>query len=385
VKKKRTVRRRLQQKSPPVVFFVLIALILAGFVYLIVNEQSPKNLSYSNNSQVLGISKVSGFFDFLKSLISKKSSSTSSQIQQVVKLPETTSKTNREVGNAGDLYPYGKINESTVIEMPLSAKGGVVQATLSGNLKFYLIYPSNIPEGSMVTLTPYYSMPTAKNAIPLSNELGYGLDITMDTARHGELPANMYAVFDLDQGKTVSQIRKDKKLNYFCDPTSVTFNPSACAFLNNVPLSLHTNQQYAVVAPIRSDNLTHLASMEPTIPIGFENLLVVPVSKETSLIPQKLSKELLADLVKANGIDTQTTIYRTEAITQAIEHGLYTPETITSMVLEYRGTKEFEDIKRYYQLPKLKAYINKLQHGTNLSDDEKVLAEKLSGFSYDFV
>jgi len=326
---------------------------------------------------VLGFKKI--HFPLPNALLSSSKKQQTSEVKTNFEdkdIPRTSSG-NREVGNAGELYPYGTMNESTVVRMPVHGDGGVVSATLSGNLTLYVVYPNNIAHGTQMELTPYYSMPTAKKAVPLSNELGYGVDILMENTKYGELPATMFAVFDLDQGKTIQTIRNDRNARYFCDPSISSFNPAACALVNNVPLSEHTSQKYAVVSPIRTEKFANMVTMEPTIPIGYDNLLVVELNSERTLIPQKLSKELLTDLTNANMVSGVGNIHRLEAAVHIVQNSMYKPEHIGSFDSVFSGISPFGDIKIYYELPKYKSLFEKAKSGENLNDVEKAYSIKL--------
>jgi len=84
--------------------------------------------------------------------------------------------TNRVTGNAGEFFPYGDIKEDTIVSDLIGSEGGVLTAQLSSGVKVYLIVPPNYSGigGDVYKLTPYFSMPTSKNAPALPTDLGYG-------------------------------------------------------------------------------------------------------------------------------------------------------------------------------------------------------------------
>lgn len=207
-------------------------------------------------------------------------------------------------GKAGDLFPYAKTYPFESVDFAAGPEGQSVKLPLPKDVTAYIVFPPGIygKETMPYKATPYLSMPTAADGPLLSDDLGYGFELlrTSRTSPGGAGGDGAFVVFDLDQGKTVALINANPKLRKYCSPAVTTFNPYMCAYVNNVPASEHTNHKYAVVAPIRSAGLRHLAVMLPTLPIGFDNLVVAEISVSGAYIPVKLDKETTESLLNAS-------------------------------------------------------------------------------------
>ena len=207
-------------------------------------------------------------------------------------------------GKAGDLFPYATTYPFESVDFAAGAEGLSVKLPLPKNVTAWIVFPPGIygAEAMPYKATPYLSMPTASDGPLLSDDLGYGFELlrTSRSSPGGAGGDGAFVVFDLDQGKTVAQINANPKLRKYCSPAVATFNPYMCAYINNVPASEYTNRKYAVVAPIRSPGLRHLAVMLPTLPIGFDNLVVAEISVSGAYIPVKLDKETTESLMNAS-------------------------------------------------------------------------------------
>ncbi|OGC50642.1 hypothetical protein A2716_03080 [candidate division WWE3 bacterium RIFCSPHIGHO2_01_FULL_40_23] len=269
------------------------------------------------------------------------------------------SDTNRVRGTAGEESPYGEIKEEKIVSAAIGSEGGVLRAELSNNIKVYLVVPPNYSGfgGDVYKLTPYFSMPTSENAPALPTDFGFGVDFEIENSHFDNIEP-LYLIFDLDGGKTISEIRKDPKLNQFCLPTVTEFDPAGCAFLKNISTKDHTNTKYAVVSPIRNPEYDNLMFMNTTVPIGYDNLLVVQITKQATFIPVKLSKDVLTDLIRAN--KPGFTMPQIEAITLAIQNNIFHKDpTIYDHINKvfYSGGDPFESFKALDVLPKYKDYL----------------------------
>jgi hypothetical protein len=288
-------------------------------------------------------------------------------------LPDKTTGT-RVRGTAGENFPYGEVQDGKVYTTLLNDEGGVLAVDLPKNIKAYLIVPPNYTGigGDVFTITPYFSMPTSSKAPALPDTLGYGFDFEIENA-HWEDIEPLYLVFDLDQGKTIAEITKDSKLSSFCLPTLNSFNPAGCALLKGVPLANHTNPKYAVVSPVRDLEHNDAMFMNSTIPIGYDNLIVVQITKQATYIPFPLSKELLTDLIHAN--KPGYTMPQVEALSQAVTNNIYYNDPVTFSNISkglYAFGDPFETLKVLGFLPKFKNYLLEL----------KTQAEKLATPQY---
>ncbi len=221
-------------------------------------------------------------------------------------------------GQAGEFYPYGKTYDFESVYFSSTSEGAVLRLPLPKNIVAYLVVP---PGGGNAgfQVTPYLSMPTTPKAPALPDDLGYGFEL-MGTGLNERGSYNGYIVFDLDQGKTVAEINKSPKLRKYCSPEQTTFNPQMCALKTGTPVTEHTSAKYAVVSPIRSDDHTNLMTMFPTVPVGFDNLVVAEVNTFGTIIPVKLNKEALKGLIDANNGDVSGMPFF-EAVAHALAEG----------------------------------------------------------------
>ncbi len=286
-------------------------------------------------------------------------------LQQFTNKQGTQQKANtkRLTGNAGETYPYGNIKEETITSDLFDDEGGVLTAYLSNNIRAYLIVPPGYSGygGDVYKLTPYFSMPTSKKAPALPTDLGYGVDFEIENT-HSDNIEPLYLVFDLDQGKTVAQIANDQKIKNYCLPTLPTFNATGCALLNKVPLSDHTNTKYGVVSPVRDADYTNLMFMNSTIPIGFDNLVVVQITKQATFIPIVLSQDVLTDVVKAD--KPGFTIPLIEGLVHAVNNNISYDDSEVYYNLNkalFSGGDPIDSEKVLQILPKYKEYLSKMK------------------------
>jgi hypothetical protein len=270
--------------------------------------------------------------------------------------PKTES--GRVRGNAAETAPYGDIKDDKVTSNLIGPEGGVVTADLAGNVKAYLVVPPGYsdPEGNVYKLTPYFSMPTSKNAPALPADLGFGVDFEIENLNHDSIEP-LFLVFDLDQGRTVNKILKDKKLNGVCLPTVPWFDPMGCAFLNNIPITSHTSNLYAVVSPIRDVQYNQLMFMNNTVPVGFDNLIVTEITNQATFIPVKLSRDVLVDLIRAN--KPGFTMPQTEAMVSSVKYGIIAddPLDIPGLGSLFRSGSILQALKVIDILPQIPAYL----------------------------
>ncbi len=230
-------------------------------------------------------------------------------------------KSDRITGNAGELYPYGEIDDKKVLYRPFDEFGTVAIFNMPNNVRAYVIVPPAYGSEDTLVITPYESMPTNKEAVELNSDLGYGFELEMQNFDWDEINP-LYVVFDLDQGKTVQEIIKNEKLAYACNPTLTSFNPSVCALMNKVPLGDHTTYQYGILTPARDEANVDVMWMNTTIPIGFENLIVAEIKRQGTYIPQKLTKEIVTDLIKSNKLGEQFAIPMMDIYAHALKLNL---------------------------------------------------------------
>jgi hypothetical protein len=313
-----------------------------------------------------------GFLVFGKTALSKLQNA-----EQSTAL-EDKAKTDRVKGNAGALYPYGDVQEDKVASALFTHnEGGTLAADLANNVKVYVIAPpgSPDPDGNVYSLTPYFSMPTSQRAPALPTDLGYGVDFEVEGAHGDHIPAT-YVVFDLDQGKTVNEIAKDKKLSYFCLPTASTFNPAGCALLKGIPTSDHTNLKYGVVSPIRDVEHNDLMFMNTTIPIGYDNLIVTVVNTQATFIPIRLTKDVLTDVIRAD--KPGYTMPLTEAMVHAVNNDIFYDDPAVYYNLNKSisyADSPFDIYKSLSILPKYKTYLDKLKVEAPKHATQDILAD----------
>jgi len=275
----------------------------------------------------------------------------------------STATTDRVRGNAGEFYPYGDVQADKDVASLIGPEGGVLTVNLAKDVKAYLIVPPGYSsvDGDIYKLTPYFSMPTSKNAPALPTDLGYGVDFEIENNSQESIEP-LYLVFDLDKGKTVQAIAKDSKVNTFCLPTIPDFNPIGCALLKGIPLENHTNTKYGVVSPVRDVDHNDLMFMNSTIPIGYDNLIVTQITNQATFIPIVLSQDVLTDVVRAD--KPGYTIPLIEAMVQAVNNNIYynDPETYYNLNKAFDTSGDMIDTNKALQiLPKYKDYLNGLK------------------------
>ena len=105
-------------------------------------------------------------------------------------------------------------------------------------------------------------------------------------------------MFDVKGGKATAEAAKKAKYKNRCDPRFKWFNPFICARQNKVPVRQVVDKDSTVVTPIHTEKYNDLTFTGNTIPLGVDGLIATKIDKGDVFIPQKLDKDLTADLVK---------------------------------------------------------------------------------------
>ncbi|MBI2051788.1 hypothetical protein HYT33_03445 [Candidatus Roizmanbacteria bacterium] len=200
-------------------------------------------------------------------------------------------KIGRVVGKSSGKLPYAPVDQDKIATAVIGVGGGVIEAALPKGGRAYLV----VPKGSVITgtarvsLLPYKEMPTGKRHGEVSNELGYGVQIDIDSP---QISTDAYLVFDA-KGE---QERKFTGQTPRCNPNLTSFNPAICARRNKASQLVDKNA--TVVTPIHNPRFNDLIFTRNTIPTGVDGLLVTRITRGDVYVPQRLDKDLAKKYVE---------------------------------------------------------------------------------------
>lgn len=202
-----------------------------------------------------------------------------------------TTNPNRVKGKSDGNHPLAPIDEENVVTGGVGKSGKVLSTTLPNGVKVYLNI-GDVIESADAVLLPYKEMPTTPEHLALSNELGYGVEVILQSIQMG---LGGYLIFDLRQGEATEEAQNVSKYYNRCDPTKIYFNPLICARKKGVPADKLIDKNYAVARPVYADDDRPVFTT-PTYYVGIDGLLVARIPSGGTYIPQKLDKELAQDL-----------------------------------------------------------------------------------------
>ncbi len=176
-------------------------------------------------------------------------------------------------------------------------KGGVVARTLKNGVTAYFIIPSSENRVAYAEIAEFSKLPTSATHIPLYTTYGNGINVAVE----GKIVNRAYLVFDFSKGKVLEEFKTFNKYVNYCDFSTDHFYPEACAGLLRVPIDQTSNKKYIAASPkhVRGDSVGKetVVFLEPTHHLGTDDLLVVEITKDTMVIPQPVTSELLKDLL----------------------------------------------------------------------------------------
>ena len=195
--------------------------------------------------------------------------------------------TNRVLGKSNGKFPYAPIDEKNTVNRTITKYGGVVSTKLPKGGMAYLVFPQDsLISQADVTLSPYTQMPTSQKQGEVSNNLGYGVQVDIQSP---QIRTDAYLVFDFRSEEQKQKAIKDYSL--YCNPGLSIFNPIICANKNKSSTAV-VNKNQTVITPIFKDKYDNLIFIQNTSPIGIDGLIVTPISKGDVFVPQKLDRGL---------------------------------------------------------------------------------------------
>lgn len=259
---------------------------------------------------------------------------------------EDAVKVARVFGKSDGKLPYAPIDEKNVVSRSFGKDGGVLTTTLSKGVKAYLVMPKGaVIMNATASLLPYKEMPTQKSHGGLSGDYGYGVQVSIKSVQMG---VGGFLVFDVTGGKATKEAAKKAKVLNRCDPRYKWFNPFICARKNKVPAKNVVDKNATVATPIHTEKYNKLVFTNNTIPVGVDGLIVTSIDKGDVYIPQKLDKDLAADLVDKTLGKYMNDAERLEAAALALEWNLDLSQERLENIADSVGDSYQEVVKSLY-------------------------------------
>lgn len=208
--------------------------------------------------------------------------------------PNYEKNTSRVVGASNGQFPYAEVDSSKVVAKTIGRNGGVLKTALPKGGTVYLVIPEDSVIGTaQVALMPYAKMPTAPSHGEVSDDLGYGVEVMIDSP---QIRTEGYLVFDT-QNK-IAKPSLDEKFFFYCNANLTSFDPFICGRLKNRNEKKLINKDRAVITPIYKEDYNDLVFTRNTVPSGIDGVIVAPIHKGDVYIPQKMDQDLAYQYTK---------------------------------------------------------------------------------------
>lgn len=201
-------------------------------------------------------------------------------------------RTERQTGNA-NMSRY-----TETVKGKDATYGASVKTTLKNGIDVYLIVPPG-NNAAYAEVGEFRQLPTSPDQLPLYTDFGYGINAAFKINGSNTLNEPAYLVFDFSKGEVLKKLQKKNRGINRCDYSTVYFIPGVCAALLKVPAENTLNPRYSAVNPGQGAD-----GQLPVLPLysyylGFDDLLIVRVDRNSIIIPQPLTKELAVDLINS--------------------------------------------------------------------------------------
>ena len=298
--------------------------------------------------------------------------------------PAYSSTLHKVKGTSTGTVPYASVDQAQVRARTITKDGGVVEASLAKNVKvFVIIPPGEVIESAKVAILPYTAMPSGPQHPALSDELGYGAQVFIESIQTG---IRAFVIFDLDGGNAAKKVARSEGYYNRCDPSKKWFNPLICARGKKVDPASGINKNYAVISPIHTQQYNTLVFTRNTIPLGMEGLIAAEVKGGDVYVPQKVDQALAADLVRSTIGRYSNNAEQVEAAEFALAWNIpFSREQAEDVVDAVNAAETYSQmVEAYFIADEMVQYAgrqtsldeNEAEEWVNLKSDAKVAADQ---------